>query len=293
MKSTHKFNSLLLILVALAGSLMLTTQRADAQQRWTANNSMRPASIQTRRLPTVVRSSFVQSSYVTAQTSSYVPTQTASNSTGRRVASSLTPALLRNNLPPVRLDSFVLEAKGHAEHIYGDEGADGLPPYFGFSHPHRINTGINDDRDAGLTTGHGSYMPEAWGADEFIAPPGEWSNSGANGGNFGYNNAAAGLDASAAAQRAAAQSAGSGGSGGLTPEQLAAHPSPGEGYQPMYQHGRFVGWWSPAEIALSQTDFKAALRSIIHSDRFWGDALSIEVEIGDRPMSDIYAALGF
>lgn len=278
MKSTHKFNSLLLVMFALAGSL-ISAQSADAQQRWTANN-------QSRRLPSVVRRlPSVQFGYSQA---SYVPTQTASNSTGRRVASSLT-----NNLPPVRLDSFVLEAKGHAEHIYGDEGADGLPPYFGFSHPHRINTGINDDRDAGLTTGHGSYMPEAWGADEFIAPPGEWSGSGANGGNPFYNNAAAGLDASAEAQRAAASSGGGAGGGGLTPEQLAAHPSPGEGYQPMYQHGRFVGWWSPAEIALSQTDFKAALRSIIHSDRFWGDALSIEIEIGDRPMSDIYGALGF
>ena len=190
----------------------------------------------------------------------------------------------------MRLDGFAREAKGHAEHIYGDEGTNGIPPYFGFSHPHRINTGINDDRDAGLTTGHGSYMPEAWGADEFIAPPGEWSNSGANGGNFNYNNAAAGLDAAAAAQRAGA---GSGSGGGLTEADLAAHPSPGEGYQPMFQHGRFVGWWSPAEIALSQTDFKAALRSIIKSDRFWGDALSIEIEIGDRPMSDIYGALGF
>jgi len=33
-------------------------------------------------------------------------------------------------------------------------------------------------------------MPDAWGADEFIAPPGEWSRSGANGGNQNYNNAA-------------------------------------------------------------------------------------------------------
>jgi hypothetical protein len=279
MSTTDKFNSFLLVLIALTGSLIASTETASAQQRWMANNGARQASYSMRsRLPNV-------------QTSSYVP-QRASISTGRRVASSISPtSVLRNNLPPVRLDSFVREAKGHAEHIYGDEGANGIPPYFGFSHPHRINTGINDDRDAGLTTGHGSYMPEAWGADEFIAPPGEWSNSGANGGNHNYNNAAAGLDAAAAAQRAGAGSGGSG--GGLSEAQLAEHPSPGEGYQPMFQHGRFVGWWSPAEIALSQTDFKAALRSIIRSDRFWGDALSIEIEIGDRPMSDIYGALGF
>jgi hypothetical protein len=180
----------------------------------------------------------------------------------------------RNGLAPTRLDSFVREARGHAEHIYGDEGADGLPPYFGFDHVHRINTGINDERDAGLTTAHGSYMPEAWGADEFIAPPGEFSQSGSNYGNHNYNNAAAGLDA-------ANQQAGQHAAGQVTEAELAAHPSPGEGYQPMFQHGIFVGWWSPAEIELAQTDFPAALRSIIVSDRFWGDAYSIRVEIGD------------
>lgn len=85
---------------------------------------------------------------------------------------------LINGLPPVTMDSFVYEAGAHAEHIYGDEGANGLPPYEGFTKAHRINAGIMDQRDAGLTTGHGSYMPDAWGNDEFIAPPGEWSQSG-------------------------------------------------------------------------------------------------------------------
>jgi hypothetical protein len=61
-------------------------------------------------------------------------------------------------------------------------------------------------------------------------------------------------------------------------------PAPGEGYQPMYQHGQFVGWWSPEEIALSKTDFPAALRSIVNSDRYYGGELgrlSILYEIGD------------
>src|SRR5208337_1351175 len=49
----------------------------------------------------------------------------------------------------------------------------GLPPLYGFTQASRINTGITGARDAGLTTGHGSYMPNAWGADEFLAPPGE------------------------------------------------------------------------------------------------------------------------
>src|ERR1700716_3034656 len=90
---------------------------------------------------------------------------------------------LRNGLPPCTMDSFVHEAAGEVEHIYGDEGTTGPPPYMGFNTVHRINNGIFDIRDKGLTTGHGSYLPDAWGADEFIAPPGEWSQSGANNGN--------------------------------------------------------------------------------------------------------------
>ncbi|HNN62239.1 MAG TPA: hypothetical protein PKH78_04325, partial [Candidatus Obscuribacter sp.] len=81
----------------------------------------------------------------------------------------------RRQLPPVRMDSFVDQAGGHAEHIYGDEGANGLPPYFGFSKAHRIDTGIQGIRNQGLTTGHGSVMPDAWGGDEYIGA--EWSDT--------------------------------------------------------------------------------------------------------------------
>ncbi len=188
------------------------------------------------------------------------------------------PTGMRNGLPPTSMDSFVLNAGSHKEHIYGDEGANGIPPYFGFNHVHRINTGIEGDRDTGLTTGHGSYLPEAWGADEYIAPPGEWSQSGVNNGDHQYNHAADALDAAATAQGTTR-----GGAGRISEADLAQHPSPGEGYQPMFQHGVFVGWWSPSEIALAQKDFKNALRSIMASDRFWGDAYSIRVEIGDLP----------
>lgn len=91
---------------------------------------------------------------------------------------------VRNGLPPTNMDSFVYEAKEEKEHIYGDEGVTGLPPYNGFSKVHRINHGIFDRRDQGLTTGHGSWLPDAWGADEFLAPPeGEWDLSGTNGNN--------------------------------------------------------------------------------------------------------------
>jgi hypothetical protein len=74
------------------------------------------------------------------------------------------------------LDSFVYEAGGMAELIYGDEGTTDIPPYFGFDQSHRINSGITGTRAQGLTTGHGSYLPNAWGGDEFVGP--EWSMSG-------------------------------------------------------------------------------------------------------------------
>lgn len=63
-------------------------------------------------------------------------------------------------LPPTRLDSFVRSAGGSADQIYGDEGADGLPPFFGFSEGHYIGTGIHSGQ---LTTGHRSGLPSAWG----------------------------------------------------------------------------------------------------------------------------------
>lgn len=88
----------------------------------------------------------------------------------------------RNGLPNTTLDSFVLNAQGSKEQIYGDEGADGIPPYFEFTKAHRINTGIQGTRAQGLTTGHGSMMPDAWGGDEKVDGP-EFSMSGNNGGN--------------------------------------------------------------------------------------------------------------
>ncbi len=87
----------------------------------------------------------------------------------------------RNGLPNTSLDSFVLNAGGSANQIYGDEGANGLPPFFEFTKAHRINTGIQGPRDEGITTGHGSYLPDAWGGDEFVDGP-EFSQAGKNGG---------------------------------------------------------------------------------------------------------------
>lgn len=78
---------------------------------------------------------------------------------------------VRNGLPATSLDSFVAQAKkfGVADQIYGDEGQGANPPpYKGFTAQHRINAGIRGEQDAGLSTGHGSMLPDAWGRDEFI-----------------------------------------------------------------------------------------------------------------------------
>jgi len=63
-------------------------------------------------------------------------------------------------LPPTSMDSFVYNAAGSADLIYGDEGTTSIPPFFGFDESHRINAGIYQ---GGLTTGHASALPEAWG----------------------------------------------------------------------------------------------------------------------------------
>lgn len=61
-------------------------------------------------------------------------------------------------LQATSLDSFVVNAGGQAELIYGDEGTSDIPPYFGFDSSHTINSGIHGN----LTTGHASGLPGAW-----------------------------------------------------------------------------------------------------------------------------------
>lgn len=63
------------------------------------------------------------------------------------------------DLPPTRLDSFVRNS-GYNDRIYGDEGTEGPPPYFGFDSGSRIERGIFS---GGLSTGHRSDAPSAWG----------------------------------------------------------------------------------------------------------------------------------
>ncbi len=76
-------------------------------------------------------------------------------------------------LPPTTLDSFVAES-GFDGSIYGDEGIGlfGPPPANGLSEANAINAGIRNANNRGLTTGHGSYMPDASGVG--------WSMSGSH-----------------------------------------------------------------------------------------------------------------
>lgn len=98
----------------------------------------------------------------------------------------------RRSLPPCQLDSFVKQAGGQAEQIYGDESQGGSPPpYFKFTEQHRIGNGING---SGLTTGHGSMMPSAWGGDEFVGA--EWANT-SQGSSAYSGNTGGGTDLSA------------------------------------------------------------------------------------------------
>ncbi len=77
-----------------------------------------------------------------------------------------------NGLPPTRLDSFVKEAGGLAESIYGDEGTNQPPPIRNFLPQNRIDFGITmSQSNSVLTTGHASLLPTAWGADEFSQYP--------------------------------------------------------------------------------------------------------------------------
>jgi hypothetical protein len=87
---------------------------------------------------------------------------------------------MRNGLPPTRMDSFVYEARENADAIYGDEGVDDIPPFMGFTPDHRINAGILATNNEGLTTGHSSLLPNAWGGDEYTGA--EMSQSGPNSG---------------------------------------------------------------------------------------------------------------
>jgi hypothetical protein len=157
-------------------------------------------------------------------------------------------------LPPTKLDSFVHHAvlAGHGEHIYGDEGVYGPPPYMGFNVVHRINTGIIAERDEGLTTGHGSYLPDAWGSDEFLRAPGAWSQSGANYGDHEHNGVDGNCDGEPGSSgwgddSGHSHGGGGGASGGRTP--VTPPYKIGSNWIAVNNthNGQIMGWMAPGE----------------------------------------------
>lgn len=156
------------------------------------------------------------------------------------------PASAQRQLPPVRLDSFVREAGAQAELIYGDEGTTSIPPIDNFKKENRIDAGIHGVSDLGLTTGHGSVMPDAWGADEFISPPGEWTQSGAKGNLASYTSiSATNLDSRTSNH---SNPTAGGGSGGNYPPPDGP-PPPGQEWNPipLTVHGEFDGYMTVQE----------------------------------------------
>ena len=190
----------------------------------------------------------------------YRPVQKSTNRSVTLAPARFTLLSSQNGLPTVSTDSFVKNAGGNAEAIYGDEGTDSIPPYLGFSYQHRINAGISGQTDTGLTTGHGSMLPSAFGADEFLAPPGEKSMSGSNGGNPQLNNADAALNT---ADQTETQNLNTAANPAVTAN---LPPSPGPGYYPIIMCGGvFAGYMSPDLVALGQSDWGAALAAFARS----------------------------
>lgn len=76
-----------------------------------------------------------------------------------------------NRLPDTTLDSFVKNAGGEAEFIYGDEGTDQQPKMNGLTRANTISHGFHGIDNLGLTTGHGSYLPDASGVGYSFSGP--------------------------------------------------------------------------------------------------------------------------
>lgn len=153
-------------------------------------------------------------------------------------------------LPKTELDSFVYQAlkSGHAEHIYGDEGTYGPPPQMGFNIKHRINIGITGACDEGLTTGHGAYLPDAWGSDEFLRAPGAWSLSGVNHGDHHYNGVD-GNDYSPASEGNpwGDNDGGHGTAGGTAPVKPPYQIGANWAAVQNTHNGQIMGWMAPGE----------------------------------------------
>lgn len=156
----------------------------------------------------------------------------------------------RNNLPSTHLDSFVLNAGGYADQIYGGDCADCSPPAFkNFTQNHRINAGIRGERSQGLTTGHGSYLPNAWGGDEFVDGP-EFSRSATESRAIILNTAEE-IEARQTDETIGSVNSNPTYPNGYAPQTpntmypsntLPPYPTDGGLYKANIQGGRFVGW---------------------------------------------------
>jgi hypothetical protein len=176
----------------------------------------------------------------------------------------------RSGLPPCNMDSFVYQAGAQAEAIYGDEGVHSKPPLSGFSKSSRINAGIVGINDTGLTTGHGSYMPDAWGADEFIdGPNGEWGQSGSTSNNATNNIYGMPVFTYTSPPLDPSNSYSTNGIGVQIPTLTSAKSS--NGLYPVYNgYGLLIGHMTTAEVVLAQTNQLQALMDFYQGPNFLG-----------------------
>jgi hypothetical protein len=176
----------------------------------------------------------------------------------------------RNNLPPCNMDSFVYQAGAQAEAIYGDEGIHSKPPLNGFTKSSRINAGIYGVNDAGLTTGHGSYMPDAWGADEFIDSPGEWGQSGSTGNTVASNIYGTPTFTYTSPPLDPSDSDGTKGMGLTIP--TVSSPKASNGLYPVHDsYGNLEGFMTLAQVILAETDQFHALLEFYNGPYYRGN----------------------
>ncbi len=177
----------------------------------------------------------------------------------------------RASLPPCNLDSFVHQAGAQAEAIYGDEGIHSKPPLSGYTKASRINAGIFGVNDAGLTTGHGSYMPDGGGADEFIdRPNGEWDLSGATGNTSGADIYGTPVFTYTSPPLDPSDSDATKGQGVLLPT-LSSPVATNGMYALMDAYGNLLGYMTRAQVVLAQTDQFHALLDFYNGPNYRGN----------------------
>jgi len=177
----------------------------------------------------------------------------------------------RSSLPPCNMDSFVHQAGAQAEAIYGDEGIHSKPPLMGYTKASRINAGIFGINDIGLTTGHGSYMPDGGGADEFIdAPNGEWGQSGSTGNIAGADIYGTPVFTYTSPPLDPSDSEATKGQGLIIPT-LSSPVSKNGMYALKDAYGNLIGFMTLAQVVLAQTDQFHALLEFYNGPNYHGN----------------------